>query len=181
LGGGCLHFFPLTLGRADLAALTKAHGAEVHGFQVPGALEGENMKILGKSSDFPINRQDMTPFLVGQWSGASQLFAQAQQAGAWVDLELPVPADGKYQIIIYLSGSWDYGIIQLHLNGQKIGDLIDGYHAETVVCSGAIDLGQVELKKGVNTLRIEAVGTNPKSAPPHYSWGLDCVSLKPVP
>jgi hypothetical protein len=36
---------------------------------------------------------------------------------------------------------------------------------------------EAELKQGANTLRIEAVGTNPKSQPPHYSWGLDCVLL----
>ncbi|HEV3079346.1 MAG TPA: hypothetical protein VGY66_06180 [Gemmataceae bacterium] len=41
-----------------------------------------------------------------------------------------------------------------------------------------IDLGEAELKQGANTLRIEAVGTNAKSQPPHDSWGLDCVLLK---
>jgi hypothetical protein len=30
------------------------------------------------------------------------------------------------------------------------------------------------------TLRVEVIGTNPNSAEPHYSWGLDCVVLKPA-
>jgi hypothetical protein len=57
------------------------------------------------------------------------------------------------------------------------GGPIDCFHADTVLSTGAIDLGEAELKKGVNTLRVEVVGTNPKSAPPRYSWGLDCVVL----
>jgi len=178
LRGGYLRFFPLTLGGADLTALTKAYATEVRAFQAPGAIEGESLKILGKSSDFPINPQDMTPFLAGQWSGSRQLFAQAKQAGAWADLELPAPADGKYHVVVYLTESWDYGIVQFRVNGAKVGAPIDGFHADTVVSIGAIDLGKADLKKGANTLRVEVVGTNPKSASPHYSWGLDCVVLQ---
>jgi hypothetical protein len=75
LRGGYLRSFPLTVGRADLTALKKAYGAEARAFQAPGAIEGEGLRIIGKSSRFPINPQDMTPFLVGQWSGNFQLFA----------------------------------------------------------------------------------------------------------
>jgi hypothetical protein len=175
--GGYLRSFPLMLGRSDLAALTKAYGSEVRAFQVPDALEGESLKVVSRSSDFPINRQDMTPFIVGQWSGNCQLFAQSSNAGAWADLELPAPADGIYRIVVYLTRSWDYGIVQFHVNAARVGTPIDGYHADTVVSTGAIDLGETKLKKGANTLRVEVVGTNPKSAAPHYSWGLDCVLL----
>jgi hypothetical protein len=42
----------------------------------------------------------------------------------------------------------------------------------------AAALDRRDEKEGVNTLRVEVVGTNQKSAPPHYSWGLDCVVLK---
>ncbi len=174
---GLLRSFPLTLGAADLAALTKAYGAEVRAFKAPGAIEGESAKILGKSSDFRISPQDMTSFLVGQWSGNRQLFAEPASAGAWVDLEIPAPAEGKYHVVVYLTRSWDYGTIQFHLNGAKIGAPLDGFHANTVISTGAIDLGEAELKKGANTLRVEVVATNPKSAAPHYSWGLDCVEL----
>ena len=42
-----------------------------------------------------------------------------------------------------------------------------------------MDLGAVDLKKGPHTLRVEVVGTNPKSDGLRYMWGLDCVVLKP--
>jgi hypothetical protein len=145
---------------------------------VEGAIEAENMKIAAKSADFGIQIQDTTPFPRGQWSGDRQLFARPLRAGDWADLELPAPAQGKYLITVYLGRSWDYGVIQFRVNGSRIGKPIDGFNADDVLSTGAIDLGAVNLKEGVNTLRVEAVGTNRKSAPPHYSWGLDCVVLK---
>jgi hypothetical protein len=180
LRGGRLCFFPLTLPRADRAVLANATHAEVRAFQVPGALEGESLKVVGKSGDFPVAPQDMTPFLVGQWSGDSQLFGRPTRAGAWADLELAAPADGKYRVVVYLTRSWDYGLIQFHVNGNRLGSPIDVFHGGTVVSTGPVDLREAVLKKGANTLRVEAVGTNPKSEPPHYSWGLDCVVLEQV-
>jgi hypothetical protein len=147
-------------------------------FNVPGAIEGESMTIANKSSDFPIIPQDMAAFADGQWSGNSQLFGKAPRAGAWADLELPAPADGNYQIVVYLTKAADYGIIEFHVNGAKLGKPVDCFHADSVVSTGAIELGEAKLKKGVNKLRVEAHGTAPKSRPPHYSWGLDCLELK---
>jgi hypothetical protein len=181
LRGGYLRFLPLTLPHKDLEALAKAFGVEVRPFQVPGAIEGEHLKIIAKSGAFPLNPQDMTPFLVGQWSGDRQLFGQPPSAGAWADLELPALVDGKYHVVVSLTKSWDYGIIQFQMNGAKLGKPIDGFHADTAVSTGAIDLGEAELKKGANTLRVEVIGSNPDSRPPHYSWGLDCVVLTRTP
>jgi hypothetical protein len=182
LAGGYLRSFPLTLIAPEVEALAKAYHAEVRPFQLPGAIEGESMKILASSGDFSFTPQDMTSFLGsgGRWSGGRQLFARGVKTGAWADLELPAPADDKYGLVVFLTRSWDYGIIQFHVNGNRLGGPIDGFHVDTVLSTGAINLGEAELKKGVNTLRVEVVGTNPKSAPPHYSWGLDCVVLQPV-
>jgi predicted Zn finger-like uncharacterized protein len=179
LRAGYLCSFPLTLTASEVEALAKAYHAEVRPFQLPGAIEGESLKILASSGDFSFTPQDMTSFLAsgGRWSGGSQLFARGVKAGAWADLELPAPAAGKYHIVAYLTRSWDYGVVQFYLNGRKVGTPIDGFHADTVVSTGPIDLGEAELKNGANKLRVEVVGTNPKSASPHYSWGLDCVVL----
>jgi hypothetical protein len=149
-------------------------------FKVEGAIEAETMKIAAKSADFSIQIQDTTPFPRGQWSSDRQLFARPLRAGDWTDLELPAPAQGKYLITVYLGRSWDYGVIRFGVNGIAIGKPIDGFHADTVVTTGAIDLGPVNLKEGVNTLRVEVVGSNRNSAPPHFSWGLDCMVLKQV-
>jgi hypothetical protein len=176
--GGLLRFLLVKLTQKDREMLSKAYGVEIRPITVAGAIEAESMKILAKSGDYPINVQDMTSFGNGQWSGDCQLWGKATKVGDWADLELSASEDGKYHLIVYLTRSWDYGIAQFHLNGTKLGSPIDCYHADTVVRTGPIDLGEAVLKKGENTLRVEMVGTNPKSAAPHYSWGVDCIALK---
>ena len=147
-------------------------------FKIAGAIEGETMRVLGKSSGFDIGPQDMGIFADGRWSGDSQLWVRPPKKGEWVDLELSIPADGRYHMIVYLTKAQDYGIIQFHLNGKPIGKPLDCFEANRVVATGAIDLGEVDLKKGAATMRVEVVGTNEKSVGLRYMWGLDCVVLK---
>ena len=147
-------------------------------FKIANAIEAETMHILAKSSQFEIGPQDMGIFSDGQWSGDSQLWVRPPKKGEWVDLELPVPADGRYHLIVYLTKAQDYGIIQFHLNGKPVGKPIDCFEANHVVATGSMDLGEVELKKEPAMMRVEVVGTNEKSVGLRYMWGLDCVVLK---
>jgi hypothetical protein len=147
-------------------------------FKIAGAIEGETMRILGKSSAFDIGPQDMGIFTDARWSGDSQLWVRPSKKGEWVDLELPVAADGRYHVIVYLTKARDYGIIQFLLDGKPLGETIDCFEPDRVVSTGAVDLGEVELKKGKSTMRVEVVGTNEKSVGLRYMWGLDCVVLK---
>jgi hypothetical protein len=149
-------------------------------YKIKGAIEGEKMKVLKKSGNFDAGPQDMSEFTEGKWSGDSHLWVRPPKKGAWVDLELPVAADGKYHVVVYLTRARDYGIVQFHLNGKPLDKPIDGFHPSKVVSTGAIDLGEVELKKGKAVLRVEVVGTNEKSVGLRYMWGLDCVVLKPA-
>jgi hypothetical protein len=145
--------------------------------KITGAIEGETMRILNKSSAFDVGPQDMSPFSDARWSGNSQLFVRPPQDG-WVDLELPVANDGRYHVFVYLTKARDYGIIQFHLDGKPIGKPIDCFEADRVIRTGAIDLGEMELKKGNATMRVKVVGTNQKSVGWRFMWGLDCVVLK---
>jgi hypothetical protein len=147
-------------------------------YRIQGAQEGENLKIAEKSSDFDVSPQDMTPFADGNWSGGSHLWGRPSKAGEWVDLQLPVTIAGRYQVVAYLTKARDYGIVQFRLDGKPLGHAIDCFHRDGVVATGAIDLGAVDLKRGTATLRLEVVGTNPKSDGLRYMWGLDCVVLK---
>jgi hypothetical protein len=148
-------------------------------YRIQGALEGENLKIASKSSDFPADPQDMTAF-DGNWSGARHLWGRPSKAGEWLDIEVPVATEGRYHVIVYLTKARDYGVVQFHLDGKSLGSTIDCFHPDNVVATGPIDLGPVHLKPGTATLRIEVVGTNPKSDGLRYMWGLDCVVLKPA-
>jgi hypothetical protein len=149
----------------------------LHRLNIAGAIEGETMRVLRKSGAFVVGPQEMGSFPDGQWSGNSQLLAFPPQGG-WVDLELPVANDERYHVIVYLTKAPDYGIIQFRLDGKPIGKPIDCFEAGRVICTGAIDLGEMELKKGTATMRVEVVGTNDKSVGSRYMWGLDCVVLK---
>jgi Protein of unknown function (DUF2961) len=149
-------------------------------YRIKGSLEGEHLRIAQKSSDFETGPQDMAPFGDGEWSGASHLWVRPTKAGEWVDLELPVPAEGRYHVIVYLTKARDYGIVRFSVNGLHLGPSIDCFHADNVVSTGAIDLGTVHLPKGTATLRGEVVGTNPGSDGSRYMWGLDAVALKPT-
>jgi D-arabinan exo alpha-(1,3)/(1,5)-arabinofuranosidase (non-reducing end) len=147
---------------------------------IKGALEGEKLRIVGKSSDFDVSPQEMTAFGDGNWSGESHLWGRPSKAGEWADLALPVHANGRYHVFVYLTKARDYGIVRFNLDGKPLGKAIDCFHPNNVVSTGAIDLGTVDLKKGTSELRVGVVGTNPKSDGLRYMWGLDCVVLKPA-
>jgi hypothetical protein len=148
--------------------------------KVEGALEGEELKIVGKSGKFSLGPQDMKPFKDGRWSGDAQLFAGPRKAGEWAELELPVAAGGKYTVVVHLTKARDFGIIQFSLDGKPLGQPFDGFEPDAVVASGPVELGTAELKKGTAVLRVEVTGTNDKSVDLRYAWGLDCVVLKPA-
>jgi hypothetical protein len=153
----------------------------VNRFTVDGGLEGESLKVLAKSSDFPLGPQRAKPLrLEGLWSGDSQLRGRPPRAGAWADLALPVPADGRYVVVVYLTRGPEYGVIQFALDGQRLGQPFDGFEPGRVVASGPVELGTARLKKGTAVLRIEALGASNESVGPRYTWGLDCVHLRPA-
>jgi hypothetical protein len=153
---------------------------------IRGPLEGEGLRVFGKSSDFPLGAQNVTPDWKGQWSGHAHLWGRPSKVGEWADLELPVPADGKYQVFVCLTKAPDYGIVQFFLDGRPIGRPFDGFEPKDVVGSVPVKLGVATLKKGTAVLRVAVTGTNDKSLPrsptgSRYMWGLDCVVLQPMP
>ncbi|HVS37088.1 MAG TPA: DUF2961 domain-containing protein [Gemmataceae bacterium] len=149
-------------------------------YKIAGALEGESLKVIGKSSEFDLGTQAMREFGEDKWSGDAQLWGRPAKVGEFVDLALPVPADGKYKVVAYLTGARDYGIVQFSLDGKALGKPIDCFDPTRVVTTGPIDLGEVELKKGDATLRLTVTGTNAQSVGLRYMFGLDCVVLKPA-
>jgi hypothetical protein len=173
---GCGHDFSM-----PTADELRAQPAPPPLFRLPGALEGEKLTVRATSTPLPLDVQDMLVFPDGRWSAGAQLWARPTRKGVWVDLELPVPADGRYRVVVQLSKGPDYGIIQFSLNQQQVGKPFDGYHAGAVSPSGPVELGEVELKRGLAILRIETIGTNEKSQGPRHAWGLDAVQLSPVP
>ncbi|MGD0261961.1 MAG: glycoside hydrolase family 172 protein [Verrucomicrobiota bacterium] len=149
---------------------------EVQTFKVKGAIEGEKLKILGQTGGHT-QEQDMTGF-AGQWSNDAHLWWTEAKPGDKLDLALPVKQAGKYRLGLQLTKAPDYGIVQLYLDGQKLGDPIDLYH-ESVMPTGLLALGAHDLTVGEHKLTVEIVGANDKAIK-SYMFGLDYVNLDPL-
>jgi hypothetical protein len=148
----------------------------VAAFKVPGVLEGEKLKVLGKTGGEP-QEQDLTGF-DGQWSDDAHLWWINAKPGDTLDLAVPVSHAAKYKILAQFTKAPDYGIVQLYLDNEKLGEPIDLYHA-SVVPTGPVQLGARQLTGGEHKLRAEIVGANDKAIK-SYMFGLDYLKLEPV-
>ena len=139
----------------------------------PGVIEGESLKILGKTAGNP-HEQDLTGF-GDQWSNDAHLWWIEAKPGDKLDLALPVETAGKYRLLAQFTLAPDYGIAQLRLDGRKLGLPMD-FHARNVLPSGEVDLGARELTSGEHKLTVELTGANEKAIK-SYMFGLDYVRL----
>ncbi len=141
--------------------------------KVPGVIEGEQMKILSKTGGNP-QEQDMTGW-GEKWSNDAQLWWTGAKPGDRLVLDLPVAKAGSYQLLAQFTKAVDYGIVQLSLDGEKLGEPMDLYHAG-VIATGELDLGKRELSAGEHTLTVEITGANPQAVK-SYMLGLDYLKL----
>ena len=142
---------------------------------VPGAMEGEKLKVLSVTEG-KAEPQDMGGF-DGNWSGDSQLFWTGGKQGSKLELGLPAEKAGQYEIVAQFTKAGDYGIFQVALDGEKLGEPLDLYNPQ-VIPSGALTLGKRELTAGEHKLTLEVTGANAKSGGGKYFLGLDYVRLK---
>jgi hypothetical protein len=143
--------------------------------RIPGALEAEEMKILGKTGG-NAGSQEMS-YSTGNWSDDKQLWWTGAKPGDKLDLALPVAKAGQQKLILQLTKARDYGIVQVSLDGQKLGNPIDLYSPQ-VVPFGPVSLGPVDLSAGEHKLTFEITGANEKALKA-YMVGIDYVKLDP--
>jgi hypothetical protein len=103
------------------------------------------------------------------------MLAADTRKGDWIELALPDRTPGERRLEVFLTRAADYGVVRIQLNRRILGEPIDLF-SESVMPTGAIDLGVLTLGTG-DRLRIEVVGTNERSAPPHFQFGIDGVRL----
>ena len=144
--------------------------------KVKGAIEGERLKILSRTAGNP-QEQDLTGFS-GQWSNDAHLWWIDAKPGDKLVLALPVAKTGAYRLVAQFTQARDYGMAQLYLDGQKLGDPIDFYNPE-VVPFGPRDLGTHRLEAGPRSLTVEITGANEKAVK-SYMFGLDYVKLEAI-
>ena len=141
--------------------------------KLPGLMEGEQMKILSRTGGQP-QEQDMTPW-GEKWGNGSQLWWTGAKPGDKLDLALPVEKSGRFKILVQFTKAVDYGIVQLSLDGEKLGEPVDLFH-DGVIATGELNLGTRELSAGDHQLTVGITGANPKAVQ-SFMVGLDYVKL----
>jgi hypothetical protein len=147
---------------------------------VPGMLEAETLPVIEKAGDFMTMTQDTSTFAQGQWSGGKHLFAATRSRGDTLTMKLPAGSAGGYDLRAYLTKSFDYGIVQISVNGANAGSPIDLW-SYVVESTGPVHLGRVTLQGDGDVVRIEVVGKNERAVAPFYQFGLDGFVLEPAP
>jgi len=90
-----------------------------------------------------------------------------------------VPETGNYQLETVFTMARDYGIVQLYLNQQPLGQPLDLFNESQVISTGVLTWGQHRLDKGTHQLTIQLVGSHPQAVK-SYMVGLDYVRLTRV-
>ena len=137
------------------------------------------MKIIGKTGGNAVS-QPMGAFPKDRWSGNDHLWWTGAGPGAKLELELPVAAEGTYNVEVVLGMARDYGIVQLLLDGEPLGEPVDCFNDPDVITTGVLTFGPRTITKGNHKLGFQIVGANPKAAKA-YMVGVDYVRLIPPP
>ena len=145
-------------------------------WHVKGAIEGEKLKVIRKTGS--IQHQPMHTFPKGKWSQEVHLWWTRGKPGDKLVLALPVAQAGKYELQAVLTKAKDYGIVQLSLDGKKLGNPVDLYNPD-VIPTKLLAFGTRELTKGTHELTVEITGANAKAIKA-YMFGLDYLLLNPV-
>lgn len=140
-------------------------------FVIPGAIEGEGMKIIrGTGKPGP-----------QEWDGASGerhlWWKGGQKPGDTLVLGFNVPTAGPHRVFGRFLKAKDYGIAKVAINGQEAGRPIDFYN-DRVIIADEIELGTFDLESGENRLSVSITGANEKAVK-SYMVGIDCLILKP--
>lgn len=64
-------------------------------------------------------------------SGGHQLFWKPAEADQTLTVPFEIEEAGEYELLLLLTKSWDYGIYEIHLDGQAVSEPID-FYAEAI-------------------------------------------------
>jgi len=147
--------------------------------RVPNAVEAETAKVLSVAQETTAAVQQMYEWDAegNLWSGEAQIWWAWPKIGDKLSLALPVKKTGNYELKIQMTKAGDYGIVQVWVDGRKIGNPIDLYNP-SVVTTGEISLGKINLATGQHEITFEVVGKNESSAASVV--GIDYIKLEAI-
>ncbi|MBN1346813.1 MAG: DUF2961 domain-containing protein [Phycisphaerae bacterium] len=146
----------------------------------PGAIEAERLSAEAKSSGKPLYGLRFGP----KWSAGRMLWYRSDELGDFFTLDVPVAESGKYEVVIDLAKSNEFGRFQLFVDGKPLGRPYDAYHGgkgqgvTNLVKAANVSFGVIELAAGTHRFEFRLVGKNEKST--SYMIGVDCIRLRPV-
>jgi hypothetical protein len=140
------------------------------------SIEGEELSATSNDSG-PAFAQDMRSFGRG-WSGDKQLLWNCRSQASELLLDVPLPYSGTFDVSLALTRSYDFGRVQLELDGAPLGGPIDLYNSRTVRGEPR-KFAKVSLTGAKHRLKVTAVGKNTRSK--GYYFGLDWIRFDAVP
>jgi hypothetical protein len=126
----------------------------------PDALEAEEMKILAEHPG-----RASLEHLTLPWSNGSQLRFEGKGQNAFLELELPVAAEGAYSIGGICTRGAGYGPFTLSVDDELLGEVIPEELGPDPL--GTFMLKSCWLKQGIHSLTVST----------EYTVGLDCFFL----
>jgi hypothetical protein len=147
-------------------------------------LEGEELWVVSQTHG------SLTPQFM-DWAGSSvwshdlhlfwydnNLTKVGQGSQAVLRFDAPSVAGGGFDLIGVFTKAFDYGTVQLEIDGAACGAALDLYH-DGPIPSGELSLCHKTLTMGHHELRLTLTGKNAASA--GYYVGLDYLKLVPAP
>ena len=135
---------------------------------VPGAIEGEGLRIISKSGGVAEVQDGFA-----QISSGKQLWWRQPKPGDRLVLEIPVSEAGTYEVIGNFCHAADYGIHKIKIDGHEIAPI--DFYRDGLDWSKT-SLGTFNLPKGLVRMEIVCVGKN-SVADPQFMFGLDYLLL----
>jgi hypothetical protein len=135
-----------------------------------GRLEGENLDATSKGGHISGQSMDL-------WSERRQLWWTDGKPGSELTVTFAIKEAGKKRISAIVTCAYDYGKVDIGINGEWVAKGVDCY-ADPGVSVKTVDLGVVDLKQGNNTFDVKIVGSNERMGNTRYMFGLDCLDVK---
>ncbi len=145
--------------------------------KVPGAIEGEAMKIVEKTGGTAAS-QNMGGFKADRWSGNDHLWWTGAKPGDKLSLEVPVETAGTYDIEVVMTRARDYGVAKISIDDKVLDPAFDMFNNPEVITTGVLSFGMNELSAGNHRITFEIIGANPDAAK-SYMLAVDYMRLVP--
>jgi len=140
--------------------------------------EASDLKVVEKSAGDPHAQTNMDDFRDGSWSCNRQLWWSWPKVRDTLAVEIPVEADGQYNVFGRFTQAGDAGRVKLELDGKPVqgGTSIDLYGS--VTCTKDLPLGVISIANGKTLFKVTIVGKNRSAS--RSGFGLDEIRFVPV-